>query len=99
MAVKRIKLKKLYLNRYLLIISFFLSSCTGTYTHRSGDNSNLSYDSRTCDAHARVVAPTYLCRNPLMCAPDETSIALASMFDNAATYDLCMLKKGYDEAK
>ena len=33
-----------------------------------------------------------------MCAPDETSIALASMFDNAAAYDLCMLKKGYDEA-
>jgi len=28
-----------------------------------------------------------------MCAPDETSIALASMFDNAAAYDLCMLKK------
>ena len=46
-----------------------------------------------------VVAPTYLCRNPLMCAPDETSIALASMFDNAAAYDLCMLKKGYDEEK
>ena len=50
-------------------------------------------------AYARVVAPTYLCRNPLMCAPDETSIALASMFDNAAAYDLCMLKKGYDEEK
>ena len=100
MAVKRITLKKLYLDRYLLIISFFfLLSCTGTYTHRTGNNSNLSYDSRTCSAHAKVVAPTYLCRNPLMCAPDETSIALASMFDNAAAYDLCMLKKGYDEAK
>ena len=35
-----------------------------------------------------------------MCAPDETSIALASMFDNAAAYDLCMLEsKGYDEEK
>ena len=93
-------MNKLYLVRYILIISFFfLSNCTATYTHRSGNNSNLSYDSRTCNAHARVVAPTYICRKPLMCAADETSIALASMFDNAAAYDLCMLKKGYDESK
>ena len=93
-------MKNLLLCKYFLIISItFLSNCTGSYTHRSGNDSNLSYDSRTCNAQARVIAPTYLCRNPLMCAPDETSIALASMFDNAAAYDLCMLKKGYDEAK
>ena len=100
LVVKKINLKKFLLVKYFFIVSiFFLSSCTGSYTHRSGNNSNLSYDSRICKAHARVVAPTYLCRNPLMCAPDETSIALASIIDNAAAYDLCMLKKGYDEVR
>ena len=39
------------------------------------------------------------CRNSMMRAPDENSIALASMFDNAVAYDLCMLKKECDEAK
>ena len=64
----------------------------------SGNNSNLSNDSNFCSAYARVAAPTYICRNPLMCAPEETSIALDALLNNAAAYDLCMLKNliGYN---
>ena len=86
---------EMYFAKYIKLFSIFflITSCAGSYTHRSGNNSNLSYDSRLCNAHARVVAPTYICKNPLMCAPEETSIALDALFNNVAAYDLCMLQR------
>ena len=73
---------------------FILGSCT-TYSHTSGNNSNLDIDSRSCKNLANLNAPTYICRNPLMCAPDEIAIALEAIARNDAYYDQCMLQKGY----
>lgn len=78
---------------FLLTISF-LTSCT-TYTHRSGNNSNLDTDSRFCQLTANTQAPTYICRGITYCAPDETAIAIQALAQNTAVYDKCMMSKGY----
>ena len=78
----------------ILGLLFFTTSCT-TYTHRSGNDSNLDADSRFCQATANYQAPTYICRMITYCAPDETAIAIQSLSRNAAVYDQCMYSKGY----
>ena len=82
--------------RLLILLSvIFLTSCATTYSHRSGNNSNLNTDKRFCDARSKSLAPVYICRNPLMCAPDEVSIVWTSIAQNDAAYDQCMISKGY----
>ena len=82
--------------RLLILLSIiFLTSCATTYSHRSGNNSNLDTDKRFCDAHSKSVAPVYICRNPLMCAPDEVGTVWTSIAQNDAAYDQCMISKGY----
>ena len=49
-----------------------------------------------CKSLARSKFPGYICRNPLMCAPDETNKVLDQLIGSAATFDNCMYKKGYD---
>ena len=78
---------------FLLIITF-LSSCA-TYSHKSGNNSNLDTDSRFCQLTANTQAPTYICRGITFCAPDETAIALQALAQNNAFYEKCMMSKGY----
>ena len=34
--------------------------------------------------------------NPFMCKPEEFSLAITALGQNAAEYDLCMFKKGYN---
>ena len=77
-----------------IFVLFFLASCT-TYSHQSGNNSNLDTDRRSCSNLANLNAPTYICRNPLMCAPDEFAIAIEAIARNDAFFDQCMLQKGY----
>ena len=76
------------------VLLFFSASCT-TYSHRSGNNSNLDIDRRSCANLANLNAPTYICRNPLMCAPDEIAIAWEAIARNDAYFDQCMIQKGY----
>ena len=73
----------------------FLSSCATSWSHRSGNNNNLDTDKRFCNTQARIQAPTYICRNPLMCAPDEFAISIEALSQNAAVFDRCMMQKGY----
>ena len=84
-------LKRLVISIFL---PFILVSCT-TYTHRSGNDSNLNADSRFCQATANAQAPTYICRMITYCAPDETAIAIQSLSRNTAIYDQCMYSKCY----
>ena len=90
---------KLNINQFkkiLVILSFaFLTGCATTYTHQSGNNSNLSIDSRACDNQADIQAPVYMCRNPFFCQPEETALVFNSIERNGAIYDQCMLSKGY----
>ena len=82
----------------LLIITLFLvSGCaTGTYTSRTGDNSNLNYDTTYCKSLARSKHPGYLCKNPLMCTMEEVNIVLNDLTQHHAVFQNCMLSRGYD---
>ena len=53
-------------------------------------------DSGYCKALARSQYPGYICRNPLMCAPDETNKVLDQIIQSRATFNKCMYQKGYD---
>ena len=48
------------------------------------------------NALSRSQYPGYICRNPLMCAPDETSKVISSIAENSAAYRNCMYGKGYN---
>jgi hypothetical protein len=81
----------------LIFLLILLSSCAGgTWNHQSGDNSKLNLDRNFCDSFADSRYPTYLCKNPLMCAPDETSKVISSIAENSAAYRNCMHGKGYN---
>lgn len=80
-----------------LILIMFLSGCaSSSWTHKSNDNSNLEFDSGFCRSFANANAPTYICKDPLMCSPDELSLAITALGQNAAEYNHCMYKKGYN---
>ena len=85
------------MRNFLIIISLiFLTSCSaGTWNHQSGKNSNLKFDKGYCRSLANSKSPTYLCRNPFYCEPDEWSETIVSIAKNTSTYDHCMYKKGY----
>ena len=81
-----------------LILIMFLSGCaSSSWTHKSNDNSNLEFDSGFCRSFANANAPTYICKDPLMCSPDELSVAITALGQNAAEYNHCMYKKGYNQ--
>ena len=85
-------MKKIF---YITILLFLASCATGTWEKRSGNNSNLRYDSGYCQSLANSRYPVYICRNPLMCAPDETNKVISSITQNTGTFDNCMYTKGY----
>ena len=80
---------------YITILLILVSCATGTWEKRSGNTSNLKYDSGYCQSLANSRYPIYICRNPLMCAPDETNKAISSITQNTATFDNCMYTNGY----
>ena len=82
-----------------IIIIIFLSGCTtSSWTHKSNNNSNLEFDSGFfCRSYANVNEPTYICKDPLMCSPEELSTAIIALGQNKAAYNLCMYKKGYKQ--
>lgn len=82
--------------RYLLLLIFISGCSTGTWSNQSGDNSQLNLDKSFCDSFADSRYPVYLCKNPLMCAPEETSIVISSLAENSAAFRNCMHGKGYN---
>ena len=81
---------------YLIIFSLLTSCANTSWDHRSGDNSDLSFHSGFCNSLANAKAPTYLCKDPFMCKPEEFSLVITALGQNAAEYDHCMYKKGYN---
>ena len=54
------------------------------------------FDKGYYQSFANSKAPTYLCRNPFYCEPDEWSDTIVSIAQNNPTYDHCMYKGGYN---
>jgi hypothetical protein len=81
----------------ILFLFILITSCASTnWQHTSGVNSNISYDKNYCRSKANVHSPTYICKDPLMCKPEEFSTAITALADNAASYRYCMFNKGYN---
>lgn len=83
---------------FLIASIIFISSCSSTsYKHSSGNNNYLSSDTSNCRTEAYLYAPTYICRNPFMCAPDEFQIATQALIRNETYFKRCMQLKGYNK--
>ena len=83
-------------NILLIMLLIILSGCASTnWTHQNSNNSKLSFDKGECRAFANSKSPTYLCKNPLYCEPEEWAEVITSISTNNATFDYCMYKKGY----
>jgi hypothetical protein len=72
----------------------FLSACGTKWENPSGNSSKLNQDIRYCKSVARAAAPIYICRNPLMCAPDETNRVINSLSSHRGYFDKCMFEQG-----
>ena len=86
------------MNRLINILLFFLliSCTTGTYTNRSSDNSNLSFDKSYCKLLARSKYPGYICKKPLMCATEEFTTVINELAKYEGVFQNCMIKKNYN---
>ena len=81
---------------YLILLSLLTSCANTSWDHRSGNNSDLEFHSGFCNSLANAKSPTYLCKYPFMCKPEEFSLVITALGQNAAEYDHCMYKKGYN---
>lgn len=82
------------MKKLLGLIFFFLLSSCATEWEKSTSSNSVNQDRRYCKAMANAAAPTYLCRNPLMCAPDETVKVLDTIVRNNSYFEKCMFEKG-----
>tara|TARA_B100000579_G_C22659294_1_gene770124 strand:- start:139 stop:441 length:303 start_codon:yes stop_codon:yes gene_type:complete len=85
-------MKKIF---FLLLILLTTSCATGTYSSKTGDNSNLDQDTLFCKSLARSKHPGYICKNPLMCSMEEVNLVLNDLTQYYAVFQNCMLRKGY----
>ena len=77
------------------VLLVLLTGCaTGTYSSRDGDNSNLNLDTLYCKSLARSKHPGYICKDPLMCSPDEFIIVINELTQYSAVFHNCMLGNG-----
>ncbi len=83
-------------NIYLIIVFITLNACASSnWTHQSSNNSKLNFDKGHCRSYANSKSPTYLCKNPFYCEPEEWSDVLLSISKNSSTFNYCMYEKGY----
>ena len=59
------------------------------------NNTELNFHKGFCRSLANAKAPTYICKDPFMCKPEEFSLAITALGQNSAEYNHCMYKKGY----
>ena len=79
-----------------LILFFLLASCANnSWEHNSGNNSELNFHTGYCRSLANAKALTYICKDPFMCKPEELSLTITALGQNAAEYNHCMYKQGY----
>jgi hypothetical protein len=78
----------------LILLTIFVSSCATEWQNNSGEPNKLYQDKAYCKSVANAASPIYICRNPLMCAPDETPVVIQSLSSNKGYFDQCMFKRG-----
>ena len=86
------------MNKLIYIIIFsLLTSCANTsWEHNSENNTELNFHKGFCRSLANAKAPTYICKDPFMCKPEEFSLTITALGQNAAEFNHCMYKQGYN---
>ena len=77
-----------------LLIGIILSSCQQNL-QTTTTNSKLENDKKYCKATANASSPIYICENPLMCKPKESSLVFETLAKNKGIFNKCMYDKGY----
>ena len=81
---------------YIILFSLLASCANTSWEHISGNNTELNFHSGFCKSLANAKAPTYICKDPFMCKPEELSLAITALGQNASEFNHCMYKKGYN---
>ena len=81
---------------YIIIFSLLTSCASTSWEHNSENNTELNFHKGFCRSLANAKAPTYICKDPFMCKPEEFSLAITALGQNAAEYNHCMYKQGYN---
>jgi len=77
-----------------LLILIILTSCQQNWQSTT-TNTKLENDKKYCKATANATTPIYICENPLMCKPKESSLVFETLAKNKGTFNKCMYDKGY----
>ena len=77
-----------------LLIGIILSSCQQNW-QTTTTNSKLENDKKYCKSTANASSPIYICENPLMCKPKESSLVFETLAKNKGIFNKCMYDKGY----
>ena len=78
----------------LILLTILVASCATEWQNNSNEPNKLNQDKAYCKSVANAASPIYICRNPLMCAPDETPIVIQSLSSNKGYFDRCMFDRG-----
>ena len=70
--------------------------CQFEYDEPSGPRLRWSTNTLLCKSLARSKHPGYICKNPLMCAPEEFNIVINELTQYEAVFQNCMLSRGYN---
>ena len=78
---------------------FALNACGPSYTwvHPTANQAQAQNISHSCWAQANQQSPIYICRNALMCAPDETGLVFSSIANRDNAYNACMFQNGFSQ--
>ena len=77
-----------------ILLGIILSSCQQNW-QTTTTNSKLENDKKYCKATANASSPIYICENPLMCKPKESSLVFETLAKNKGIFNKCMYDKGY----
>ena len=77
-----------------LLVGIILTSCQQNWQNTT-KNSKLENDKRYCKATANATSPIYICENPLMCKPKESSLVFETLAKNKGIFNKYMFNKGY----
>ena len=92
-------MSRLRLYLFLIITLIGLSSCAPSYTwvHPSATQAQAQNISNGCWAQANQQSPVYICRNALMCAPEESGLVFSSIANRDNAYNVCMFQNGFTQ--
>jgi hypothetical protein len=91
-------MSRIKLNLFLFIVFIGLTSCaerSTTWIHPSATQAQGQNISDKCWAQANQQSPVYMCRNALMCAPNESGLVISSVANRNNAYNVCMFQYGF----